>query len=135
MFGLFCKGLHCAGCGKGLPLSIILLIVGMVAVRDPSFDSALGGAIAEATIVLASVLGGCWIVTLGIIALFVRKGPVCVYTRTDRITYSQMKYIETGDSKWLALSGPVKALAEAPNVAHNYGKGEVVLLGNSVDRN
>jgi hypothetical protein len=37
-----------------------------------------------------------------------RKGPVIVNTKTDRIWYSEIKYMETGEPEWLAFSQPKK---------------------------
>lgn len=52
--GLFCRGLHCAGCGKGIPLGIVvaLCIAGM-AIGTSGNDSALAKDIANDIIAIA----------------------------------------------------------------------------------
>ena len=132
MFGLFCKGLHCAGCGKGLPFSLVLIVIGIVAVRTPAFDAAMGGAIEAAAIAIASsfLIG---VIGTGIaLSLMMRKGPPIVIVRTEvnRVSYSQMKFLETGDPEWLALMGPIPPVLKAKVVGdeHDY-RAEVVHYG------
>lgn len=103
MFGLFCKGLHCAGCGKGLPLSLVLVIIGTVAVSNRNFDDALGSVITTAIEVACYSAAFAAVATSAIIALFCRKGPTTVYVRWKGFTYSQIKFMETGNPRWLDM--------------------------------
>src|SRR5215831_17386329 len=98
--GIFCKGLHCAGCGKGIPLSIIIIVLAIAAMNSHSFMSALGRALVE----IVALIAIAWIATIAIYAIFCRKGPTIVSCRTDRIWYSEQKYMETGNPEWLAFS-------------------------------
>lgn len=53
MFGILggaCKGLHCAGCGKGIPLGIVLLFLGVMAAISRGAHEVLGA--------MANMLGG-----------------------------------------------------------------------------
>lgn len=102
MFGIFCKGLHCAGCGKGIPASIIVIIVAIAAFNSHAFDNALGRALVE----ISALVALAWIVTIVLYIVFMRKGPVIVNTRSDRVWYSEIKYMETGDPEWLVFSQP-----------------------------
>ena len=102
MFGLACKGLHCAGCGKGIPASLIIIVAAIVAFNSHSFDSALGRALVE----IAALTALAWIVTMVLYVVFMRKGPRIVNTKTDGIWCSEIKYMETGDPEWLAFSKP-----------------------------
>lgn len=104
MFGLACKGLHCAGCGKGIPASLFVLVVGILLASSHSFNNALGHAIELAVIVLGIAATVVSIATAAIIALFMRKGPKVVFVRTNRLLFSEIKYLEDGDSEWLALT-------------------------------
>jgi hypothetical protein len=100
MFGLACKGLHCAGCGKGIPASLIVIIAAIVAFNSRAFDNALGRALVE----IAAFIALAWVVTMVLYVVFMRKGPTIVNTKTDGIWYSEIKYMETGDDEWLAFS-------------------------------
>lgn len=102
MFGIFCKGLHCAGCGKGIPASIVLIVIAIAALNSSAFDTALGRALVE----IAALCAIAWIATIVAYVLFMRKGPRIVSVRTDRIMYSEMKYMETGDDEWLSMAPP-----------------------------
>jgi hypothetical protein len=99
---MLCKGLHCAGCGKGIPLSIILIVVSIAALNSRAFDDAVMRALAE----IAALAAISWIATLAVYAIFCRRGPTVVNTKTDRIWYSEIKYMETGDPSWLVFSQP-----------------------------
>jgi hypothetical protein len=129
MFGLFCRGLHCAGCGKGLPLSLIILIVGIVAVRQPGFDAMVGGSIIEGSCIIggscvfAAVAGGV------ILTLLNRVGPKVVWVKWERgLTYSQIKYLESGDRRWLGLTGGIlPELSEAPDETSGHTTKAIVL--------
>lgn len=105
--GIFCKGLHCAGCGKGIPASILVIIAAIVAFNSRAFDNALGRILVE----IAALTALAWTVTMILYVVFMRKGPNIVNTRTDRVWYSEVKYMETGDPEWLAFSQPKRALA------------------------
>jgi len=54
MFGLACKGLHCAGCGKGIPLGAVVLgiILAMVAHSAGAITAAFEELIIGAAIVV-----------------------------------------------------------------------------------
>lgn len=119
MVGLFCKGLHCAGCGKGLPVSIIVLILGWIAITTPAFDNALG----EAIIISTAIGAGAWIVSILIYVTLCRNlKVVSVRSVTNRLSYSQMKFLETGDTEWLALHGDIPAIENN----HSVLRGEIV---------
>ena len=93
MFGIMCKGMHCAGCGKGIPASIIIIIAAMTAFNSRSFDNEVGRTLVE----IAALIALAWIVTMVLYIVFMRKGPVIVNTRTDRAWISEIKYMETDD--------------------------------------
>ena len=100
MFGLACKGLHCAGCGKGLPLSLVLIIVGTLALTNRHLDAGIRDLAVGLCFCTAFAVTG----TVILAWIFNRK-TTTVFTRTDRLTYCQMKFLETGDREWLALTG------------------------------
>jgi hypothetical protein len=100
MFSIACKGLHCAGCGKGIPASLIVIIAAIVAFNSRAFDNALGRTLVE----IAALVALAWVVTMVLYVVFMRKGPRIVNTKTDGIWYSEIKYMETGDREWLAFS-------------------------------
>jgi hypothetical protein len=101
MFGLACKGLHCAGCGRGIPAFIVALIIVFIAASD----KAISGAIEIAAYAIAGAIAFAAIGTMAFLHLFMRKGPAVVYVKTDRLTYGEMKYLESGDTDYLALTG------------------------------
>lgn len=120
MFGIMCKGLHCAGCGKGIPASLLVIVLAIVAFNSHAFTSELGRALIEC----AAMAALCWVVTMVLYIVFMRKGPRIVSVRTDRIMYSEMKFMETGDSEWLAMAPPAQREI-APRVSAPVIIGEV----------
>jgi hypothetical protein len=107
-----CKGLHCAGCGKGIPASIIVIVVAIAAFNSRTFDNALGRTLVE----IAALSALTWIVTIVLYIVFMRKGPTIVNTKTDGVWYSEIKYMETGNPEWLVFSQPreIAPKASAP---------------------
>jgi hypothetical protein len=99
MFGAFCKGIHCAGCGKGIPAFVVLLLAG---IYTATLTTAL---LIEVVAICTAVIIGVIIITASLLGWLVNKGPRCIFMRTDRITYSEMKFLETGNRDWLAISG------------------------------
>lgn len=70
--GLFCKGLHCAGCGKGIPLSIVVVLI-LIASRA---GTAISGTIEECIIaIMASIAFGV-IATPLVLWAIMRKHPI-----------------------------------------------------------
>jgi hypothetical protein len=123
--GLFCRGLHCAGCGKGIPLALVLFVIGLFITTTGHVLRTLE----DAAITVAAITASAWVVGIVILSLaFGRhgKGPRVVCIRTPEPLYSVAKYRETGDAKWLALSGRTPAEIEAPHYVPNY-HGQVVI--------
>lgn len=115
MFGLFgaaCKGLHCAGCGKGIPASVLLLLVGIFIAN---LQTAL---LVELVIISVSILSGAGIIIAAMLGLFMRKGPAVAFVRREprTISFSQHKFLETGDPEWLALMGPIEIPEPRPTI-------------------
>lgn len=118
MFGVFCKGLHCAGCGRGIPASVLLLLGGI------AIASLQASVIIMGLIILIAILAGAGIISLIAYRLFMTKGPAVVHVRQGMsISYSQQKFLETGDPEWLELMGPFQ-MPETKRVI----KAEVVRL-------
>jgi hypothetical protein len=123
MFGLFCKGLHCAGCGKGIPGAIILFVVGILIAGNRAFDHA----IVEAAVVLGCSLLFAVISGAYILRAFYRHGPAVVHMRQGMdLTFCQRKFLETGDRSWLALTnGEMPELPEV-NTGPKIYQAEVI---------
>jgi hypothetical protein len=107
--GLFCKGLHCAGCGRGIPLGLVLVLILAYGISNKNVDSAL--------LDVALALASSFVVGSIVIALLVRwlarhRYLTVVYVRTPVLTYSEMKFLETGDRKWLRLVGGSRSMIE-----------------------
>lgn len=77
MFGLACKGLHCAGCGKGIPAAVVVIMLAIVA----SMNDAMG-AIAVALYWVAGGVVLAAIVAPLLIRAIVQRMPV-VYIKWD----------------------------------------------------
>lgn len=105
--GLFCKGLHCAGCGKGFPAGIVLAIIALAAIGSRHADRWIGRFFGEAAVILAILVPVILIVSALVLKLIIRvfSPVVCVRIPANKVTYSQMKFLETGDTEWLELTG------------------------------
>lgn len=97
MGALFCKGLHCAGCGKGIPALIVAALLFVVLT--------MADVIATMLEIVLSIGAICGMVTAIIYAAFLRKAPVVNCQTAGKLTYSQMKFLQTGDTEWLGLTG------------------------------
>jgi hypothetical protein len=122
MFSIACKGLHCAGCGKGIPASLIVIIAAIVAFNSRAFDNALGRTLVE----IAALVALAWVVTMVLYVVFMRKGPRIVNTKTDGIWYSEIKYMET--------AAPVIIGSEVEHVERNTRLRVALLHGRASKR-
>jgi hypothetical protein len=91
MFGLACKGLHCAGCGKGIPLGIVIILVGLATRVNNSALHALTNAVMWA----AFIVGGCIVATGAIVALIQRRDFQMSYSKWDGPTMVEEKARES----------------------------------------
>jgi hypothetical protein len=92
MFGAACKGLHCLGCGRGIPAGVIAAVAVIVTVLDPGpFFRALAEFL-RATwpelLGLSVIAGAALVGTMAVIARM-RKAAVLDYSRWDEPTYVQ----------------------------------------------
>lgn len=93
MFGGICKGLHCAGCGKGIPaLSVIAIIV-------------IGIIFVDVLAIIGAIIAICGMITAMIYGVFLRKAPIVHHQQAGNLTYCQLKFLQTGDTEWLGLTG------------------------------
>lgn len=102
MFGLFCKGLHCAGCGKGIPAAIVGVIIVLVFSGALKLAGAMGeivGMIETASLYIGIGLALCGLATvLGIRAITRVKpvmamrwqGPTMCETKADADEYGEL---------------------------------------------
>jgi len=91
MFGLACKGLHCAGCGKGIPLGIVIILLGVVS----QVNGVMVEALASVVMWGAFVVGACIVATGTAISLLQRNDFQMVYSKWDGPTMVQTKTEET----------------------------------------
>jgi hypothetical protein len=123
--GLFCRGLHCAGCCKGIPLAVVLFVVGLFITTTGHVLESLE----KAAITLGAFTAIAWVITVVIFSLvFGRrgKGPRVVCLRGIEPLFSEAKYLETGKTEWLALSSRTPAEIEAAAYVPNH-HGQVVI--------
>ncbi len=73
--GLFCKGLHCAGCGKGIPAGIVVVLV-LIAVAGGKIFGGMADAIRTALIYFAITVPIAAAFTAIVIAKIFRSGNV-----------------------------------------------------------
>jgi hypothetical protein len=113
MFGIACKGLHCAGCGKGIPLGIVIILIGLATRIN---DAALAG-LADALMWSALIIGGCVMVTGTIVALVQRRDFQMIYGKWDGPTMAQAKAEETWADRARLGADPFRVREEISPVA------------------
>lgn len=91
LFGLACKGLHCAGCGKGIPLGIVIILLGVVSQVSGAMIDVLASAIMWA----AFIIGGTIVATGAVITAIQRRDFQMIYTNWEGPTIVQAKAQET----------------------------------------
>lgn len=100
MFGAICEGLHCDGCGKAGSAGLFGAAIAIYIASQISIE-----AVIYTILILVGAAVFAAVGTLLILRVIITRGPPVVYTQTDRLTYSQMKFLQTGDREWLALHG------------------------------
>lgn len=131
MFSLFCKGLHCAGCGRGLPLSLVLVLVLSYASTNKNVDQIMGQTILEASLALASAFAVGSIVISLLVKWIIKNQHLTVISTqlpADQLTYSEMKFLQTGEVKWLRLTGrqPFAILGEVDDATSHSKELDIV---------
>lgn len=91
LFGLACKGLHCAGCGKGIPLGIVIILLGIVS----RISNAMVRELANSIMWGAFIIGGCIVATGAVITAIQRRDFQMIYTNWEGPTMVQEKAEET----------------------------------------
>ncbi|HVH71521.1 MAG TPA: hypothetical protein VNB49_10475 [Candidatus Dormibacteraeota bacterium] len=78
MFGLFCKGLHCAGCGKGIPAGAVITLAAAAILGNGAVANVLGNVL----IALASIAAAFFVVAMAIAGMVYRNGASLVTWRS-----------------------------------------------------
>lgn len=106
IFGLVCKGLHCAGCGKGIPAGIVIILLGVVFRLASQVSNTMVHELASAIMWGAFVVGGCVVATGTSIALLQRRDFQMMYTNWEGPTTVQEKVQEDTWTKQAQLDAP-----------------------------
>ncbi len=113
MFGLACKGLHCAGCGKGIPAGVVILgiILAFVARSAGAITAAFEELIIAAAIVtfLAVVIA-----TAAVVSLFGRVANEGILSgRWNGVGYTELSgHYQSGE--------PIREWPNRPAISPHY---------------
>lgn len=117
--GIFCKGLHCAGCGKGIPLGVILTLILFAISAGSKIGTALHSI--EIGLVWLGIFGlAASTITILAIRAITRIRPVMGMRWSDEPGYSELTdtYPEWPKVPWIDgnRTSVTDATIEAPKV-------------------